>query len=294
MSALLAQVVEHIDEAVDTTAVSTWDPLWALITLVAGVGLSRAARVASRRIGQSVDLPANMVDLLGTAVMWTVVAVSVVFALTFVGLDVTPLWLLILIVAVVFVVGGRTLLEAFGAGILLQARAPFRPGDLIFVGEERGVVHEVNSRTVVLDTFDGRRIHLPNAKVLAEPIVNLTHRNVRMSSLLLDVVYGTDLGLACRVAVASLGDLHEVATEPPPVAEVRTFEPSSVRIRLRFWHSADETAEFAAVDAAAQSVYAAYEAEGIEWAFPQQTLWWGRDDDSEPAPDPRRRDAGTG
>ncbi len=282
MNAFLTQIVEQIDEAVDTSAVSTWDPVWALITVVVGVGVSRIARAGARRVGRSVDLPPNMVDLLGTTVMWTVVAVSVVLALTFVGLDVTPLWLLILLVLVVFVVGGRTLLEAFGAGILLQARAPFQPGDLILVGDERGVVHEVNSRTVVLDTFDGRRIHLPNTQVLAERIVNLTHRGLRMSSLLLDVVYGTDLRAACRVAVDSLGSAVHVVAEPAPVAEVTAFEASSVRIRLRFWHASDETSEYAAIDAAAHGVYAAYHAEGIEFAFPQHTLWWGRHGDDGP------------
>ena len=48
-----------------------------------------------------------------------------------------------------------------------------------------------------------------------------------------------------------------------------------MRIRLRFWHASDEASEFAAVDAAAEAAYDAFYADGIEFAFPQQTLWWG-------------------
>jgi small conductance mechanosensitive channel len=286
MNAVRSQIVEEISGAVDTSGVSTWDPLWALVTIVIGVAAGRFARAGARRFGRRLLLAPNMIDLLATTTMWSTISISFVLALTFVGLDVTPLWLLILLVLVVFVVGGRSLLEAFGAGVLLQARAPFRPGDLVVAGEERGVVREVNSRTVILDSFDGRRIHLPNTQVLADRIVNLSHRDERMSALHLDVVYGTDLDEACRIAVDALSEVEQVIPAPTPVAEVRTFEASSVRIRLRFWHHSDELSEHAAIDAAARAAYSAFYAEGIEFAFPQQTLWWGSRDDAPHSDDP--------
>jgi len=188
--------IDSISDAVDTSNVTTWDFVWAATSVVVGVILSRIARATVRRYGQRASLPPNMTDLLGTIVMWMVVAVSVVFALTFVGLDVAPLWILIVLILVGFAVGGRSLLESFGAGILLQARSPFEPGDLVKLGAESGIVHEVNSRVVVIDTLDGRRVFVPNSTVIAEPIVNLTHRPIRMAELGLDVVYATDLDLA--------------------------------------------------------------------------------------------------
>ncbi len=267
--------IDSISDAVNTTDVTTWDFVWAGLSIIVGIILARIGRAAIRRYALRANLPLNMIDLLGTMAMWTVVAVSVVFALTFVGLDVAPLWILIILILVVFAIGGRSLLEAFGAGVLLQARAPFEPGDLVTLGADTGIVHEVNSRVVIVDTVDGRRIFVPNGKVLAEPIVNLTHQPIRMTELALDVAYGTDLDLAARVAVGALSGIDSVMTDPEPVAHAASFEESSVRIILRFWHGSGIRSEWDATDAAARGVYMAFSRQGIEFAFPQRTLWWG-------------------
>lgn len=279
MNQLIAQTVpiDTINEVIDTSDVSQWDPIWALVSVVVGIILSRIARAAVRHYGHKAELPANIVDLLATITMWIIVTISVVLGLTWVGLNVTPLWLLILLVIVGFVVGGRALLEGFGAGVMLQARAPFEPGDLVRLREDRGVVVEVNSRVVIIDAEDGRRLYIPNQQVLREPIENLTHRSVRMSYLYLDVIYSTDLDAARELAVGALSELDSVRPKPAPVAEVISFEESSVRIRLRFWHDSDLLSEWTAVDEAARATHRAFHDHGIHFAFPQATLWWGTD-----------------
>lgn len=274
--AVVAQVpISDLDQFVDTSEVTAWDFAWAAVALVVGSILARLARNGVRMYASRAGLPANTVDLLGTTMQWSVISISAVVALTFVGLNLAPVWILIIIVAAVLVVGGRTLLEAFGAGILLQARSPFEPGDLVQLGDHRGIVKEINSRVVVIDAIDGRRIFLPNQQVLNGPIVNLTHRKLRMSTLYLDVTYATDLDRACDVAVGALDALDNVLSRPSPVAEVTSFEASAIRIQLRFWHESDLPAEWSALDAAARAVHSAYASARIEFAFPQATLWWG-------------------
>lgn len=283
---LVAQVtVSELDGLVDTTAVTGWDFVWASVALVVGAVVARLSRTAVRRYAGRAKLPPNTIDLLATTIQWSVFAIAVVVALTFLGLNLAPLWILIIIVAAVLVVGGRTLLEAFGAGILLQARSPFSPGDLVKVGDHQGVVKEINSRVVVIDAVDGRRIFLPNQQVLNGPIVNLTHRRLRMSMIHLDVVYGTDLDAACEIARSAMAEVDEVLTRPRPTAEVASFESSSVRIRLRIWHASDLPSEWAAVDSASRAAFRAYRDAAIDFAFPQATLWWGEGQHPDPTPD---------
>ncbi len=253
MVPVVAQVpLSDLDQFVDTSEVTAWDFVWAAVALVVGAILARLARNGVRAYANRARLPANTVDLLGTTVQWSVFALSIVVALTFVGLNLAPVWILIIIVAAVLVVGGRTLLEAFGAGILLQARSPFEPGDFVQLGDHRGIVKEINSRVVVIDAIDGRRIFLPNQQVLNGPIINLTHRKLRLRALYLDVTYKTDLDRACEVAVSALDGVEPVLSRPTPVAEVTSFEASAVRIQLRFWHGSDLASEWSAVDAAAR------------------------------------------
>ena len=276
MRRLVAQVppIQDLDQFIDTSEVTGWDFVWAGVALLVGIAAARLSRNAVRRYGRD-KLPANTVDLLATTSQWAVFAISVVVALTFLGLNLAPLWILIIIVAATLVVGGRTLLEAFGAGILLQARSPFSPGDLVILDDHQGVVKEINSRVVVIDAVDGRRILLPNQQVISAPIVNLTHRKLRMSVLHLDVAYATDLDRACSIAVHALDEVDAVLHRPNPFAQVASFEASAIRIRLAFWHESDQLSEWAAIDAAARATRRAFEAADIEFAFPQATLWWG-------------------
>ncbi len=279
MIAQIPGVPDDISEIVDTTQVTPFDWLWALVAVVGAFVIGRFARTIARRYGRRAGLSANIIDLFGTVIMWCVVAVGVVVALVFLGLAVTPLWLLILLFIATLLIGGRSLLEAFGAGVLLQARAPFEPGDLVEVEGGQGIVAEVNSRVVVLDTVDGTRMFIPNTKVLAGTIVNLTHRKLRMATLQLDVEYGTDLDQAIEIAEASTQNAKGVLRRPAPRAWVSAFEDSSVRIAFRFWHAASLAEEWDATDAAARAVYRAFRDAGISFAFPNTTLWWGSDED---------------
>jgi small conductance mechanosensitive channel len=283
MLKILAQIPgipDDVSEIVDTADVTKFDFLWALITLVLAVVGGRVGRMLIRRYARKAGLSPNIVDLLGTIVMWSLMAIGTVIALTFLGLAIAPLWLLIVFVVAAFVIGGRSLLEAFGAGILLQARAPFEQGDFVKLGEDSGVVVEVNSRVVVLDAVDGRRLYIPNTKVLQNTIENLTHRKLRMSVLYLDVEYGTDLDRAIELAEASGADLDALLARPRPEAQVSSFAESSVQIAYRFWHEPTVIDEWNAIDAAARAVYKAYADNDIVFAFPNATLWWGnRTDD---------------
>ncbi len=116
---------------------------------------------------------------------------------------------------------------------------------------------------------------MPNAEVIASPIINLSHRYSRMSESAIDVAYGTDLEHAMTVAAGSLRGAGDDQIRPEPAAEVIGFEDSSVPIRLRFWHRSDQLSEWTAIDEAARAVYAAFGEAGIQIPFPQRTLWWG-------------------
>jgi small conductance mechanosensitive channel len=283
-----AQVIDvtQLDELVDVSTVSPWDPFFAAVSVVVGVILGRVARVVIRRYGKRSGLAPNLIDLFGTVTLWTIVSISVIVALSLVGFNVAPIWLAILMLGVVGVVSGRVLLENFGAGVTLQARTPFVPGDQITTGDVTGHVREVNSRVVVIDTIDGRQVLVPNAMVLRNPITNLTKHEHRMSKLVVSVIYGTDLASASTTIAAALRSVDLVLDDPEPVVQVESFDDSGIAIAARFWHSPGILDQRAAVHAAALSITEAMRTEGIEFAFPQLTMWWGSPSDEDPPREP--------
>jgi small conductance mechanosensitive channel len=275
---MISQVdISRIEDMVDVSAVTPADFVWATVALVLGAVLGRIARAAIRRYGRNANIAPNVIDLLGTMSLWTIFTVAIFIALSFVGFTIAPLWVFILLVGGVFIIGGRTLLENFGAGILLQARAPFEPGDQVRLGDFVGRVREVNSRVVLLDTLDNRSVFFPNIEALKSPIVNLTESDHRMTELTFDVAYGSDLDIAKRTVLTSMRPCDAVLKDPEPEIEVRSFEESSVRLILRFWHPSDILSQWKATDEAAIAGYNALNEAHITFAFPQRTLWWGED-----------------
>ena len=99
-----------------------------------------------------------------------------------------PLLVLAVVLAVVAVLVLRGVADNFAAGVVIQASKPIDVGHEIQVeGPDgrpiTGVVTDLNSRTVVLETYDGRTVHVPNAKMVQDPIVNHSARGLRRSEV---------------------------------------------------------------------------------------------------------------
>lgn len=274
--------VSGVDELVDTTSVTPWDLLWAALLLIGGLVVARLTRRwLDRVLSRTTQLPEGIVNMLVKITGWTVVAIAVVFALPLVGVDVTPIFILMLLIAAILVLSGRVLLENYGAGVILQAEAMFQPGDQIETNDFSGDVVEVSSRTVLIEARDGRRIVVPNTSVLREPLVILTAQPERRSEITVGLAYGTDLDGARQVLTDAVQQAPGVVAQPPVEALVTEFGDNSINFLVRFWHASDILSGYVVMDEVARAVNRACVDHGLTIAFPQRTLWWGEP----PAPD---------
>jgi small-conductance mechanosensitive channel len=272
----LALETGDVSSIVDPGELTVWDIGAAVVVLIVGYLLARwGRRASSRAVGRIDEMPDTIAGLAGSIVFWLVISLALVFALSILGFDTAPVMLVLLFVAVVIVLSGRSLLENFGASLILQVRAPFEPGDQIETGEHRGEVTEINGRTVVVSTMDGKQVHIPNSTVVANPIVNLTRRGLRRSRLDVGVAYGTDLGRAQQVLRTAVTDVEGVLDDPEPEVYVTEFDDSAISFAVRYWHQPQIRDGYVVTDVVARAINDALDAAAIVVAFPQATLWWG-------------------
>jgi small conductance mechanosensitive channel len=276
MSITLGQTVNtEIDQLIDVSAVTPWDFLWATLVIVTGIVLAGLLRRGIRsRFSQS-NLDEGLLSLLSKVAGWVTIALAVVFALPLLGVDFTPVYLLILLAAAVAVVSGRTLIENYGAGLVLQAEATFGPGDQVLTEGHQGRVVEVSSRIVELETLDGRKLVLPNVSVMANPVEVLTSRPERRSELVVGLEYGTDLETARGVLRGAAQGAAGVLDEPPVEVHAAVFGESSIDFLVWYWHGSDVRSAYEATDEVVRSINRACNESGLKIAFPQRTLWWG-------------------
>ena len=83
----------------------------------------------------------------------------------------------------VLVLALRGIADNFAASVVLQARHPIALGDEIESGDFVGVVTELNGRSVVIRTVDGRTVHVPNGEILQERLVNNSTHGARRSEI---------------------------------------------------------------------------------------------------------------
>jgi small-conductance mechanosensitive channel len=264
--------MENIDQILDAGSNSFWNLLLAAAAIGGSIIAARFARRAVRKkLRQYEEVDNYAGSLIGRIIGWTIVFLGVVLALVILGVDMAPVVLAIVLVAAFLLLSGKTFIENWAAGILLQARAPYRPGDRIETLDYVGTVELTNSRSVVLRQPDGQIIHVPNVDVLKNPLVNQTgDEKGRRSSLEFGVAGGTDLDAAERILVEAAASVAGVRSEPAPTAWISSLGDTAINLELRFWHSFAD--RFRVKSAVAHEALARFAAAGISLPFPTQEL----------------------
>ena len=126
-----------------------------------------------------------------------------------------------------------------------------------------GVVQEITTRTTVIDTSNGRRVHVPNSQLLNDVIVNYTSLGRRRSSFEVMVRYDEDLQLTLSTMRLALTQVDAIHTDPRPEVQVVRMLGQLVVIRALVWHLPSLAAERAALDAGIRRVIADLRTAGI-------------------------------
>jgi len=242
-------------EWVASLDIDGWSLLFAALALVAGWILSRLARRGVTTL--LVRLPSlgeGVKTAIVRVVVYAIILLGVGVALGFLGASVQPLLAIALIVAVVLVLVLRGIADNFAAGVVLQTRRPIEVGDVLTSDDIEGEVVELNGRAVVVKTFDGRIVHLPNGAVLQQPLVNESAHGARRSEVEVRVGAAADgMPEAITEAVRAVEGVHQ--RERVDVLS-RSRSPERQIYRVRFWHHPKHgtTVSSAVVDSLAEAL----------------------------------------
>jgi small conductance mechanosensitive channel len=231
-----------------------------LLGFVVAWVLKRLMLRAARKVSdQSLAAVSALARLLGVGVHLVAAAI----ALEILGFSLGPIFILLLI-AVVVLLALRPLITNLSSGLLLQLRGALEAGDLVLTtGEVLGVVQEITTRTTVIDTSDGRRVHVPNSQVLNDVIVNYTSSGQRRSSFEVMVRYDENLQLTLSTMRLALTQVDAIHTDPRPEVQVVRVLGQLVVIRALVWHPPSQAAQRAALDEAICQVIADLRLAGI-------------------------------
>jgi small-conductance mechanosensitive channel len=253
----VTQPIDQLEAALAGTQITGWDIVWAIVAIIVAVILSRLARGVMWRLLRNVDgLSVDAKQLICRVTAWVVILLGISVAISLIGGNAAPIVTVLIIGAVILALALRGTAENFAAGIVLQTRGSIKVGDEIAALGFTGIVEELNGRSVVIRTIDGRILHLPNAKVIEEPLANHSTLGLRRSELSIECTISADIETTIKAISRAAAQAEGVLADPAPWVAVVSVGEAGTNLVLRFWHGASEGPIVIArvVEAVAQSI----------------------------------------
>ncbi len=183
------------------------------------------------------------------------------------------------VISVVLGLAAQNTLGNLIAGISLLLYRPFEVGDRVKIsapgGTEVGVVERLNLGYTLIQTFDNRRLVVPNSVIASQVMVNYTAMDPKhLARIPIGISYNSDIDRAREI-------LLDLAANHPLIREVVgcpliQLGDSSVVLDLRGWCASALDAKKIEFDIY-ESAKKRFDEAGIEIPFPHRTLYLRRD-----------------
>jgi small-conductance mechanosensitive channel len=253
--------------------ISLGDVFAFILTIVLAFGLSRLIRFfLEEEAFPRMRLRRGVGNAIATLLQYIVLLLGFALALSAAGMDFSRVALFAGAFSVGIGFGLQSVVNNFVSGLILLFERPIQIGDMVEVGTLHGEVRRIGARSSTVRTFDGAEVIVPNANLIAEPVVNwtLSDRRRRLD-LKVGVAYGTDPEAVLEL-LQGIGEAHSAVLETPEVqALFLEFGDSSLNFRLRVWIPRFEEG-FTIRSQLSVAINAALRDAGIQIPFPQRDL----------------------
>ncbi len=161
------------------------------------------------------------------------------------------------------------------AGVFIVMFKPFRIGDYIKLDKERvGIVTDITLRHTVINTFENKRLIIPNSIISTESILNHTIEESKVLSFNnLKVGLNADIDLVRKIILEEAEKLEFSTVDEKNVAEVRVIDihESYIHIRAYIWIS-EPFQEFKMKCKFKERVHKRFLHENIEMPIPKRRI----------------------
>ncbi|GAA0844914.1 mechanosensitive ion channel family protein [Marinobacter szutsaonensis] len=259
---------ELLDQAI--ALVMTYAPkvVLAIITLVIGMWLiNKLVGVLDAKLSQK-DPTLNkfLCGLIG-AVLKILLLISVA---SMVGIATTSFIAIIGAAGLAVGLALQGSLANFAGGVLILIFKPFKVGDVIDAQGYLGSVREISILYTIVDTFDNRRIVIPNGQLANASLTNLSAYQTRRCDMTFGIGYADDIDKAKAICKRLIEEDERALKDPEPLIVVGALGESSVDLTVRAWtKSADLWPFYWDMQ---ERVKKAFDAEGISIPFPQRDV----------------------
>ncbi|MEG4105553.1 mechanosensitive ion channel family protein [Microcoleus sp. S13_C5] len=237
MKAEISIVWKKIQSMIDGFLIMLPNIVLALIVFAIFYFVGRQIKRVVRRVTRHHHQARNLGLVLGRLAQSTIFLVGLFISLSIVipTLKAGDLVQLLGISGVAIGFAFREILQNFLAGILILLTEPFRIDDQIVFKNFEGTVENIETRATTIQTYDGRRIVIPNAELFTNTVTVNTAFDKRRMEYDISIGYGDDIDHAKQLILEAMYSVKEVLKAPAPDVLAMDLTESTVNIRVRWW-----------------------------------------------------------
>jgi small conductance mechanosensitive channel len=240
-----------------------------VLLLIAWIIAGWLSRLVNRTMAKA-QVDETLTRFVGHLVRWLVILLAVLACLGVFGVQTTSFAAVIGAAGLAVGLAFQGTLSNFAAGVMLLVFRPFSVGDVVNAAGVLGKVHAIELFTVAIDTFDNRRIILPNSSVFGSTIENVSHHPIRRADVDVGTEYAADIDQTREVLMAAAKSVEGGLEDPAPDVFLAGLGASSVDWSVRVWCN---SGDFGAVkQATIRAVKKALDDAGIGIPFPQMDV----------------------
>lgn len=268
---LINRIIFEYGPVVDGQRINLAKLLLAILVIMVGFQIAgRVRALIRRRVREHQDFILFLERLVGSVI----IVVFTFLAMDLAGIPLKAFAFLGGAIAIAIGFGAQDLLANFISGIIIIFEKPFRIGDLIEFGGERGKVADIGPRCTRIRRAGNADLLVPNKRLLENSVINwtLTDSQVR-SSMPIGVAYGSPTRKVEELLLQAARERTDLDPTPEPVVLFAGFGDNALEFRLAFSVTIDSFMTQMRVESEIRHrITELFEEAGIVIAFPQRDV----------------------
>jgi small conductance mechanosensitive channel len=202
-----------------------------IATLFLAKWISNIVKRAAKRYSQT-DADRTLPEFLSQVVWWFILIIGLVAILNRLGVETTSILTVLGAASLAVGLALQGTLSNVAAGIMLLIQKPYRIGDIVTLGEATGTIHRLGLFSTEITNGDHHRVYIPNAKIFAERIVNISHYDIRKIEILITVSSDTDIESTLKMMRELAKNHPSIVATPEVWAGIDSFKETGISLKL--------------------------------------------------------------
>ena len=162
-------------------------------------------------------------------------------------------------------------LQNFAGGIIILLLKPFKIGDDVEFGGQRGIVKDIQIfNTIIYKLGTNEILIVPNSNISSSILINWSTERERRIEVTFGIAYGEEIEAARKAVLDMAAADGRILPDPAPIIYISQLADSSVNLELRVWvHPADYLDVRSDI---LEGIYNTLNKKNISIPFPQLTI----------------------